>query len=28
VALVFFGWLLAGARRRAGEKHAGLRVLR
>jgi hypothetical protein len=28
VALVFFGWLLAGARRRADEKHAGLRVLK
>jgi hypothetical protein len=28
VALGFFAWLLLGARRRAGEKHAGLRVLR
>jgi hypothetical protein len=28
VALLFFGWLLLGARRRSGEKHAGLRVLK
>lgn len=28
VALAFFAWLLLGGRRRAGEKHAGLRVLR
>jgi hypothetical protein len=27
-ALLLFGWLLAGARRRADEKHAGLRVLK
>jgi hypothetical protein len=28
VAAGFLGWLLAGARRRAGEKYAGLRILR
>ncbi len=28
VALAFFSWLLIGSRRRSGEKHAGLRVLR
>jgi hypothetical protein len=28
VALGFFAWLLIGGRRRAGEKYAGLRVLR
>jgi hypothetical protein len=28
VALVFLGWLWLGGRRRAGEKYAGLRVLR
>lgn len=28
VALGFFAWLLVGGRRRAGEKHAGLRILR
>lgn len=28
LALALFGWLLLGGRRRAGDKHAGLRVLR
>jgi hypothetical protein len=28
LALGFFVWLLAGGRRRAGEKYAGLRILR
>jgi len=28
VSLAFFAWLLAGARRRTGEKYAGLRTLR
>lgn len=28
VAVVFFVWLLAGGRRREGEKYAGLRILR
>jgi hypothetical protein len=28
VAAGFFGWLLAGGRRREGEKYAGLRILR
>ncbi|MEY2536045.1 MAG: hypothetical protein QOF29_3955, partial [bacterium] len=28
VALAFFVWLLAGGRRREGEKYAGLRILR
>jgi hypothetical protein len=28
VALAFFAWLLIGGRRRAGEKYAGLRILR
>lgn len=28
VAAAFFAWLMLGARRRRGEKHAGLRVLR
>jgi hypothetical protein len=28
VALPFLGWLLAGGRRRAGSKYAGLRILR
>ena len=28
VALGFFAWLLVGGRRRAGEKYAGLRILR
>lgn len=28
VAVAFFAWLLAGGRRRAGEKFAGLRILR
>ena len=28
LAVAFFAWLLAGGRRRAGEKYAGLRILR
>jgi uncharacterized membrane protein len=28
VALIFFGWLLVGSRRRGKEKYAGLRILR
>jgi hypothetical protein len=28
VLLAFLGWLLAGGRRREGEKYAGLRILR
>jgi hypothetical protein len=28
IALAFFAWLLIGGRRRAGEKYAGLRILR
>ena len=28
VAIGFFVWLLAGGRRREGEKYAGLRILR
>jgi hypothetical protein len=28
LALAFFAWLRLGGRRREGEKHAGLRILR